>query len=133
MCGSHRFWMEAPDLLCMTMHGDLHLPAAEAYMRLVEELGERYGTFVFLVDMRDIGDIGPGVRSRLARVGRPYPYRAIAVYGASFAVRILSTTIIKAGRGLAPFAFPFEVGFFRTEHEARFYLARFRDPPKKAR
>jgi hypothetical protein len=132
MCGKQRFWMEAPDLLRMELHGTFETQEAEGYLRLVYELGDRFGTFSLLADLRDAGHISVATRSTLSRVARPYPYRAVVTYGASFTVRILGTMIVNAGRTLARSAFPFKLAFFQTEPEARVYLTAFRDQPPRA-
>ncbi|HVK64701.1 MAG TPA: hypothetical protein VM694_09510 [Polyangium sp.] len=129
MCGKQRLWLEAPDFLCMELHGTLGVAEVEAYQRIVYELGNRYGTFAFLADMRDLGGIPPDARSKLSRATRPYPYRAIAIHGAGFTLGIVASMIVKAGRALAPGAFPFELAFFKTEAQGRAHLAPFRDPP----
>ncbi|MDI1434309.1 STAS/SEC14 domain-containing protein [Polyangium sorediatum] len=129
MCGKQRLWLEAPDFLCMEMHGTLDVAEVDAYKSLVYELGDRYGTFAFLVDMRDLESIPPDARSKLSRAARPYPYRAIAVHGTSFTLGIVAAMVVKAGRALAPHAFPFELAFFKTEAQARAQLVPFRDPP----
>ncbi|MDI1451061.1 STAS/SEC14 domain-containing protein [Polyangium sp. 6x1] len=133
MCGQQRLWMEGPDLLCMELHGTFDAAGAEAYLRLVFELGDRHGTFALLADMRDLQSIPPHARSRLSRVDRTYPYRAVALHGASFTLGIVATMVVKAGRTLAPSAFPFELAFFQTEAQARAFLAPFRDRPPQGR
>ncbi|MDI3288269.1 STAS/SEC14 domain-containing protein [Polyangium sp. 15x6] len=120
--------MERSDLLCMELHGTFEVAAVEAYLRLIFDLGDRQGTFSLLADMRDLRGISPQARSRLSRVERPYPYRAVALHGASFTFTIMSMMVVKAGRTLAPAAFPFELAFFQTEAQARAYLAPYRDP-----
>ncbi|MDI1476675.1 STAS/SEC14 domain-containing protein [Polyangium sp. y55x31] len=130
MCGQQRLWMEASDLLCMELHGTFDVAAVEAYLRLVFDLADRHGTFSLLADMRDLRGIAPQARSRLSRVDRPYPYRAVALHGASFTFAIMAMMVVKAGRTLAPAAFPFELAFFQTEAQARTYLAPFLHPPQ---
>jgi hypothetical protein len=129
MCGPHRFWMEAPDLLCMEMHGALDVPSADAYLQLLDVLRDRFDTFSLLADLRDLGTIGSEARSTLARVDRPYPFRACALYGASFTMTIMATMLVKAARSLSKAPFTSDLAFFRTERQAREYLAPFREPP----
>lgn len=128
--GGHRLWIEAPDLVLLEMHGSFDLPSMEAFLLLAHDLGDRIGPFVLLSDMRDVQGVPAAARKRMTQVEQAYPYRACAVFGASFAIGIVVTMAYKAGRMLAPSAFPFPFAVFVKEAQARAWVAQFRDPPR---
>jgi hypothetical protein len=131
--GQQRVWVEAPDLVRLTLRGTFELTEAEAYMPIAFRLGERLGPFALLLDMRDLEAVSSAARRRLSFMERAYPYRACAIYGASFALGVMVTMTFKAGRILMPSAFTFPLALFKNETEARAWLAPFRDGPARAR
>ncbi|UQA55806.1 STAS/SEC14 domain-containing protein [Polyangium aurulentum] len=132
ICGQQRVWVEAPDLVRLELHGIFALPDVDAYMPIIFELGDRLGPFTILVDMRDLKSIPAATRKRITNSERMYPYRACAVYGASFTLGVMVTMTFKAGRMLMPSTFPFPVAVFEGEGEARAWLAPHRDRQSRA-
>jgi hypothetical protein len=78
------------------------------------------GTRPLLVDEEPVQDLQTG------RPERPYPLGAIALFGATFQMRILSNFVFNAGRVIMPSAFQYPIRFVDTEKEGRAFLAEVR-------
>jgi hypothetical protein len=125
--GRHAYIEEpAEATIYIRLEGDLSVedvpPLIDPMRRFAAEDRPR----VFLVvDMAGMGDIGPAARKELGGHLLDVPIGAVAVFGASFAQRVVATLADKMNnfvRGERRY----ETRFFATEEQARAWLGRKR-------
>jgi hypothetical protein len=109
-------------ILHVLFSGRVTTTDAVSIRQTVLNAGDRLGLMGALVNLDGLADFDTGARAHFARAERPYPYYAVAFYGGSFGARMLVTTVLRAGRLIAPEKFPFEFELFKTEQEARAHL-----------
>lgn len=117
--GQHRIRFEAPDIIFVQTNGTLHPEECDSFFQLV------YGLFpdrpfYLLRDARNGGTHGAEARSRLVALADPTRIAGIAIYGASFSLRVFVTMLHKTVRVLKH-AMP-DVAFVETEPEARAWI-----------
>lgn len=111
-------------MVTLRMRGKVALSELQASLRVIERCFEVHGLVFVLVDHSEVGETGPEVRRELATWARTRRCSGIAVCGASLGLRVVSGLLV---RGIAriydrPDLID-RVGFFRTEAEARAFLA----------
>ncbi|WP_438015355.1 STAS/SEC14 domain-containing protein [Sorangium sp. So ce315] len=120
------WFREDPDgLLCTHVEGDLSVDAALALAAACRRINDSGRDVLMLCDSRHMGTVPAPTRKAMADGFRPVRFIAIAVFGASFTVRVISTLAIKSIQILNRQAYPVE--FFETEAEARAWLAAQRE------
>lgn len=112
------------DTVTLRIRGKVALAELQACLRFIERCFQAQGLGFVLVDHSEAGETGPEVRRELATWARMRRCSGIAVCGASFGLRVVSGLLV---RGIAriydrPDLID-RVGFFRTEAEARAFLA----------
>lgn len=117
--GAHQIRFEAPDTVRFVGVGFFTPAEARKYLDTIYDMSDRHGNLYLLLDCeRATSGMPPEARKILTNVPRPYPFYGIAGYNASFSMRVITTTVIKAGRLLFPEKFPFPLAFFSGEQEA---------------
>jgi len=124
--GAHRLRWSPPDLLDLVIRGVFGPKEAAEFLRVVFETGDKYGKFFLRCDVRAMTEVPPQSRALLSRLDRPYPYRGIALVGASFPMRILIDTILRAGRTLGPRYFGFPATFHEDWESAGAWISKER-------
>jgi hypothetical protein len=115
---------EPPDVVRMVLEGDLDGPEVVAATKEVIACAARSSEPFLLADVRRLGSISPAGRRASLETSKDLSLHAIAVIGASFHVRVLSTLLIKSMRLLNRNIY--ELGFFATEDEAMGWLSEHR-------
>jgi hypothetical protein len=86
----------------------------------MSELWDRTGRLFFVADLRDVTKIPASGKS--IGIKDSLQFDAVAVIGASFALRVAVTMMLRAGRTLNKEAFDFPFEFFNTEPEGLAWL-----------
>ena len=107
---------EPPDVVRMVLEGDLDAPEVVAATKEVIACAARASEPFLLADVGRLGSISHAGRRASRETSRGLSLRAIAVIGASFHVRVLSTLLIKSMRLVNRNIY--EIGFFAAEDEA---------------
>lgn len=122
--GKHELYIE-DDIIISVPHGELNLSELRIYTDIVSEVIARHGHCLMLADNKDASGIEASARRYSAQWSIGKPVIGIALYNASLTARTVFTLVLKAmnliGRQPIPFA------FFKTELEARDWLARLRE------
>ncbi|WP_437722079.1 STAS/SEC14 domain-containing protein [Sorangium sp. So ce861] len=118
-------------LLCTVVEGDLSDDMAREIAAACKSLSDSGREVLVLSDTRRIGTILPSARKVMASEMRAVRFDAIALFGASFAVRVVSTLAAKSVQILTQQSYP--VQFFETEAEARAWLLAQRDALRGSR
>ncbi|MDI1477950.1 hypothetical protein [Polyangium sp. y55x31] len=116
--GRNSIRLERPDLVHVILRGPNKRPDIQEIQRIMFTIGDRYGSFDFLLGLAELESLGPGARGTWTRVDRAYPVRNAFAYGASFGMQMLVLTTHRAGRLMSPAYFQWDVGFFPTEAAA---------------
>ncbi|HMY18701.1 MAG TPA: hypothetical protein PKA58_20380 [Polyangium sp.] len=117
--GPQEYRFIPPDLIQLHLRGSFDGPEVEAHLDFVHRHAARCGGWVYaLADLTQLERITESGRRRLTRVETPYPYKACALLGASFATRTIANMIVSAGKALAPQSFHFPVKFVNTYEQA---------------
>ncbi|XXX74419.1 STAS/SEC14 domain-containing protein [Sorangium sp. So ce134] len=111
--------------LYTTVEGDLSDDMAREIAAACKRLSDGGREVLVLSDTRRIGTILPSARKVMASEMRAVRFDAIAIFGASFAVRVVSTLAAKSVQILTHQSYP--VHFFETEADARAWLLAQRD------
>ena len=86
------------DLIFFESHGGMTLEAAQQLLELFRLMHEKHGQFFLLVDLTDGGGVPAEVRRLLAKNTVTHAPAAVALYGASLAVRGSNALMIAAVR-----------------------------------
>jgi hypothetical protein len=126
--GSHHV-REEGDVLAVTLVGDESVEEAKEFIAVLERLIERHGCYGMLIGVSKLGTISPEAR----RLTGQWPGSAAcygnAVYGGSVTTRTLLTFVLRAIRLFRKQSLP--IAFFKTEDEARAWLAEQRERARK--
>jgi hypothetical protein len=121
--GNHRVRFEPPDLYYVAFRGKFTLEEAQELVRLSLETSERAGPLLVSVDVAGFQSSGPRIREVFAKGAQHGDrFRALAVWGAPFPVRIAIVMVLRAARTLKKDAFKFPMEFVTTEEEAQRWL-----------
>jgi hypothetical protein len=116
---------DAEGILCTAIDGDISDETARAIAAACRRLSDSGRQVLVLSDARRTGTISASARKVMAEELRNVRFDAIALFGASFAVRVVSTLAAKTVQLLSRQSYPVE--FFETEGEARAWLLAQRD------
>ncbi|WP_437276295.1 STAS/SEC14 domain-containing protein [Sorangium sp. So ce375] len=116
---------DAEGILCTAIEGDISDDTARAIAAACRRLSDSGRQVLVLSDARGMGTISASARKVMAEELRNVRFDAIALFGASFAVRVVSTLAAKTVQLLTRQSYPVE--FFETEGEARAWLLAQRD------
>jgi len=121
--GQHRVRFEPPDFMRVAFRGKFTVQEAQDLVRLSVETGEKVGPLLVSVDVAGFEFSGPKIREVFAKgVQHGDRFRALAVWGAPFAVRMPFMMVLRAARALKEDVFKFPMEFVATEEEARRWL-----------
>jgi hypothetical protein len=119
----HRF--EPPDLYIIRMNGDVSADDMRMQIDALRAIAQRTGGGVFwLCDVTQMGALSPEARRTAAEAskkGVQDVLRGSAVFGASFATRVMVGLMVRAVRILKPGKHR-PLAFVETEAEARAFL-----------
>lgn len=118
--GEHRIRLESPDLVFVTMVGDVTTEEAIILGGEWERFAEPLPWTLVLADLRRMGAHSPGARK--LSINPKFKGRGTATLGATFAQRTMATLLSKAFLLLYPKTDVPNV-FVETEAEARAWLA----------
>ncbi len=117
---------EEPDgILYATAHGDLSEEIVRSVAAASRRIAESGREVLVLTDVSRIKAIPHDVRKLMASGALEARHDAVAVVGASFALRVAATLTSRSLRLLTSRSYPVE--FFATEAEARAWLLAQRD------
>ena len=117
--GSNEFQFIPPDRVHFIFRGVFDDSDADAYLDFVFQHGDQSNRLLYAAyDLSAFTRATEAGRKRVINVGRPYPYAALAVIGASFSTRTVAGMILTAGRLIAPQKFNFPIKFLTTMTDA---------------
>ena len=120
--GRHRIYLEPPDLFIVVLDGDVSVSDVRGIHDAIDAFQEDKEFILILVDSSRLGVMTPGARKAATRSDAGRRMRAFAVYGASFAQRVILMLVVKAFALLkGDDALP--VASFETEAQARAWIA----------
>jgi hypothetical protein len=122
MIGAHAFRFEPPDALFMTLGEVMSLEDVRAFKERIHTLAPPGRALRVICDMAALRAITADARHALIRVERAYPYRAMALVGADFSMRVLGKAMTTAARLFAPQLYTFPIEFFPSLAEARAWI-----------
>jgi hypothetical protein len=112
---------EPPDLTHWKFVGDVTEAEMRVLTALEKALVEGRPYLLKLVDLSQIGKVTPGGRKAGAEKVHDVPVRGVAIYGASFGIRVLAELVARAGDFLRRIK-DTPTRFFATEAEARAFI-----------
>ena len=131
LVGPHELRFRPPDRLYMTMRGIIDASHIEAQNMHLRAYAKRYGRPLRAIcDMAQVQEIPAEARKVAVQMNHEYPYAGLAIVGASFAIRTIASTLVRAGQILAPHHFKFPIFFAKTPAEAEAWLAELPDLSK---
>jgi hypothetical protein len=117
--GTHEFRFIPPRRVLFVMRGVFEEEHALAYTEFLAKHAERCGEpLEGLLDLSALSSITPSARTRIVKRDRTVAYCRIAIVGASFSIRTVSSMMINAGKIVTPSRFAFDTKFFGTVEEA---------------
>ena len=105
-------------------HGEFGLHDTMAYHAVAEKVYARHGTYFSLVDASNLTAISAQARRWTANWTLTHHVSGCAVFGGGILQRTIITLIVRASALIRPAPFP--VAFFKTEKEARDWIAKER-------
>jgi hypothetical protein len=121
LIGRHRIRIEPPDLCFVTNNGDISIEDAAALMSRVGAVAGVNRRVFLLFDVTRSGNMAPEARKAVVDTLGKLPVGGIAIFGATFTIRVVATLILKAIGIIYPSA-P-AAHFFSSEAEARAWLS----------
>jgi hypothetical protein len=118
--GKHRIRIEPPDLFVVTHDGDISFQEAAAIMHRLEAFTAGKDRVFLLLDVRRAGNMPPEARKGIVGTMGRLPVGGVAIFGATFSIRVAATLMAKAASLLHPSA-P-AASFFASEADARAWL-----------
>jgi hypothetical protein len=122
----HELRYSPPDLLDLSIRGPFTPADSARFLEVVFDTGSQKGPFFLRCDVRGMTEVPSQSRALLSRIERPYPYLGIAFVGASFPMRVIIDTILRAGNLLVPTYFGFPFAFHADWDAAGAWIARVR-------
>lgn len=120
--GAH-FIDEEGDLIKLEFHGDITLSDTQEILGAVSNMIARRGVFGVLVDATDMRTMTPEARRYAGGYSEAHHGYGAAVLGASLPVRAVMMLVTRALEIFRQREFPGGISFFKTEQEARAWLA----------
>ena len=124
---AHEFRFIPPRRVSFVMRGTFEEEHALAYKEFLSRQVDRYGEPLDgLFDLSALTTITSSARKRIGEQSRTLLFRDIAIVGASFSIRTVSSMLMRAGRIIAPQKTPQNVNFFATMDEANSWFDELR-------
>ncbi|WP_234023204.1 STAS/SEC14 domain-containing protein [Sorangium cellulosum] len=117
---------EPEGILYVSVHGDLSVGIACSIAEASQRIAGSGREVLVLADVRRMNAIPHDVRKLMASGTLRARHDAVAIVGASFAVRVVATLTSRSLSLLTSRSYPFD--FFATEAEARAWLLAQREP-----
>ena len=125
--GAHEFQFIPPHRVTFVMRGTFEEEHAKAYKNFLSMQVDRCGEpLEGLFDLSALTTITSSARRRIGEQSRILLFRAVAIVGASFSIRIVSTMLMRAGKIIAPQKTPTNVHFCATADEANAWFDELR-------
>lgn len=121
--GKHELYIEG-DLVIAVNHGVITLEEIRLFTEVAAEMLDRHGYLLFLGDNTDADKFEPDARRYIAQWSVGKTILGIALYKANFVARTIFSLMLKAINIIRKQPLPFD--FFKTEEEAREWLAMLR-------
>lgn len=112
---------EEGDVLAVTLVGNESAEEAQEFLRILERLIERHDRYGMLVGIQQLGTVSPEARRLTGKWPGSSACYGNAVYGGSIATRTIVMFVLRAIQLFRQKDLP--VAFFKTEEEARAWLA----------
>ena len=122
--GKHSVYIEG-DTVYSIPHGEITLPEVHIFNDIVAEVIAKHGYCLYLGDIKDAAGIEASARRYSAQWSIGKPVLGIAMFNAGLIASTVFTLLLKAANMIRRQALPF--AFFRTEQEARSWLAQLRE------
>lgn len=123
--GAHQAQLESPDVFLLRAVGDVSEEETMQLIALAQPRGAGEGPHFWLVDATHIGHLTPQARRRAGSWPVPPWHWGTAVFGVSFAQRLLASMLWGAAKVLRRDVEP--VVLFAEEAEARAWIAAERE------
>lgn len=120
--GPHEAWLEPPDIFVTHWRGEVRPEHMTAMFDEVEKIASTIPVLFALNIVRDVKALNSETRKAASHDSRGKHMCAMAIVGASFHIRVISTMLLKAS-ALIGTAAKMPVAFFNTEDEGRNWLA----------
>ncbi|WP_437294381.1 STAS/SEC14 domain-containing protein [Sorangium sp. So ce426] len=111
---------DADGILCFAIEGDISEEIARSLCAVFRRVSESGREVFVLSDSRRVGTLTPAARSALAEELRGVRFGGVAVFGASFSLRVVTTLASRSVQFFTGEVYP--LAFFDTEGEARAWL-----------
>ncbi|WP_437587235.1 STAS/SEC14 domain-containing protein [Sorangium sp. So ce1000] len=126
------FLREDPEgILCFAIEGDISDPMARSIAAVFRRVSDSGRELFVLSDARRVGTLTAGARSALAEELRGLRFSGVAVFGASFSLRVVITLASRSVQFFTGEAYP--LAFFDTEDDARAWLLAQREEIRATR
>lgn len=125
MSNQHEFRFIPPNRCNFLMIGTFVEADVHAYVEFLNQHADRHQIlFDAIFDISRLERLTEGARSAFMSITRPFPLNRVALVGASFSIRVMSSMVIRAGRLVAPDKWAFAYEFFSTIDDAEAWLNR---------
>lgn len=121
--GKHSVYLEV-DIIHSVPQGEITLPEVQIFTAIAAEVIAKHGYCLYLADIKNAG-IEASARRYSAQWSVGKPVIGIALFNANVIARTLFMLLIKAANVIRQQPVPF--AFFKTEQEARSWLALLRE------
>jgi hypothetical protein len=122
----HTVITEPDRMFHFIVRGDLNVVETKRVQRILFDFGNRCGQAAFLVNISEMTGLDNATRQAWVHVDEPLPIEFACLYGGSFAIRTLATTVYRAGKVLKPSFFQFSLELPKDEASARAAIAAHR-------
>lgn len=120
--GQHEVRFEEPDLLWVSVHGDLSAEETHRLAAYTREVAERREHLLVIADLSEIGEISSEARREMAARTSEVPYRGMAFFGGSFQARLIAKLVVAAMNVFSSRSRDNPICFFEGEAEARAWI-----------
>ncbi|WP_438038836.1 STAS/SEC14 domain-containing protein [Sorangium sp. So ce128] len=111
---------DADGILCFAIEGDISDEIARSLCAVFRRVSDSGREIFVLSDARRVGTLTAAARSALAEELRGVRFSGVAVFGASFSLRVVTTLASRSVQFFTGEVYP--LAFFDTEGEARAWL-----------
>lgn len=125
--GRHTTYFEEPDILFLRLSGPVSEAEGGEINSRHRDFGQGKERLFFLVDLKDLESIHPGVRKEAGGILKDLPLRGAALYNASLKARVIAKLILTAVNLFRSAEEKMPICFFDTEEEARAWLQQRRE------
>lgn len=128
--GKHITYFEEPDIIFMGLRGDVSDAEGLELLRRQKAFAEGRKMLFFLMDGREMAGISPGARKAVAETLKEIPLYGMANFEAPMKARVVAKLVITAINLFRKDASTNPVEFFKSEEEAREWIASRREKYK---